>query len=331
MVIGLIVGGTLTAWLGWRSVFFINVPIGAALTLLAPGRLLPPVRHPGRLDLAGALTSTAGVVLLVYGFIRAAADGWANPVTAGALALAVILLAAFAVIETRVAQPLVPPHLLARRDRVGSYLMRLLLTGAMTSELFFLTLYFQDVMRLRPLVAALAFVPTAVPVIFVSRLAGRLMSRVGAKPVLVAGALITTAGVAWLSQLSADSGYVAGVLGPIILTAVGCGFMYPAMALVALTDVPRGEAGAASGMLQAAQQIGGSLGLAALGSVFAAAAAGGGRLALATGIAAGFTGGTVIMAVVTLIAVLVIRRQPHPAPTAAAAQPAGPVQPAEPA
>jgi MFS family permease len=197
----------------------------------------------------------------------------------------------------------------------------------MTSELFFLTLYFQDVLRFSPLVAALAFVPTAVPVIFVSRLAGRLMSRVGAKPVLVAGALITTAGVAWLSQLSADSGYAAGVLGPIILTAVGCGFLYPAMALVALTDVPRGEAGAASGMLQAAQQIGGSLGLAGLGSLFAAADA---RHGLASGIAAGFTGGAVIMGAVTLIAVLVIRRQPHPA-RLASAQPAGPVQPAEPA
>jgi EmrB/QacA subfamily drug resistance transporter len=306
MVFGLIIGGALTAWGGWRAVFFINVPFGAAITLLAPSRLMMPVRHPGRFDLAGALTSTAGLVLLVVGFIRAAADGWADPWTIGTLVAAIAAIAAFAVIETRAAQPLVPLQLLTHRDRVGAYLIRLLLTSAMSAELFFLTLFLQDVLRLSPLDAAFAFVPTAVPVVIVSRVAARLLPRTGAKPLLVAGALITTAGVAWLSQLSAASSYPAAVLGPIVLTGIGCGLLFPAMTLVALTDVEAGEAGAASGMLQATQQIGGSLGIAGLVTVFDAA---GGLHSMASGIAAGFAGGTVIMVVLTLITVFVIRRR----------------------
>jgi EmrB/QacA subfamily drug resistance transporter len=305
MVIGLILGGTLTAWAGWRAVFFINVPVGAAITLLAPAWLMTPVRHPGRFDLAGALTSTAGLVLLVDGFIRAAAQGWADPWTIATLAAAIVMITLFGVIETRAAQPLVPLQLLAHRDRVGAYLIRLLLTAAMSAELFFLTLFLQDVLHFTPLAAAFAFVPTAVPVVIVSRVAARLLPRTGARPLLIAGALITTGGVAWLSQLSAGSSYLAAILGPIVLTGIGCGLLFPAMTLVALTDVAAGEAGAASGMLQATQQIGGSLGIAGLVTVFDAA---GGQHSLAPGIAAGFAGGTAIMAVLTMITLFVIRR-----------------------
>jgi EmrB/QacA subfamily drug resistance transporter len=306
MVIGLILGGTLTGWIGWRAVFFINVPVGITITLLAPARLIAPIRHPGRFDLAGALASTVGLVLLVDGFIRAAADGWADPWTITTLVAAIAVITAFGVIETKAEQPLVPLHLLAHRDRVGAYLIRLLLTAAMSAELFFLTIFLQEVLRLTPLAAAFAFVPTAVPVVIVSRVAARLLPRTGAKPLLIAGALITTAGVAWLSQLSAASSYAVAILGPIVLTGIGCGLLFPAMTLVALTDVAPDEAGAASGMLQATQQIGGSLGIAGLVTVFDAA---GGQHAIASGIAAGFAGGTVIMAVLTTIALFVIRRR----------------------
>jgi EmrB/QacA subfamily drug resistance transporter len=305
MVAGLILGGIMTTWGGWRAVFFINVPVGAAITVFGSGWLIAPVRQPGRFDLAGALTSTAGLMLLALGFIRAATHGWTSPQTLLTLGVAVAMIAAFAVIEMRARQPIVPLHLLTHRDRVGAYLIRLLLTSAMSSELFFLTLYLQDVLRLSPLAAGLAFVPTAVPVVIVARIAARLLPRFGAKQVLVAGALLTTAGVAWLTQLSATSGYATEVLTPIVLTAVGCGLLFPAMAVVALTDVVAGEAGAASAMLQAAQQFGGALGVAALITVFDAA---GGQRALAAGIAAAFVGATAIMAAVSLIALLVVRR-----------------------
>jgi EmrB/QacA subfamily drug resistance transporter len=306
MVVGLILGGVVTTWAGWRAVFFVNVPVGAAITLFGSGWLIAPVRQPGRFDLAGALTSTAGLMLLAEGFIRAATHGWTDPWTLLTLAIAVAAIAAFAVIEMRAPQPIMPLRLLAHRDRVGAYLMRLLLTSAMSSEMFFLTLYLQDVLHLSPLAAGLAFVPTAVPVVFVSRFAARLLPRFGAKSVLVAGALITTAGVAWLTQLSAASSYGATVLIPIVLTAVGCGLLFPAMTVVALTGVAAGEAGAASAMLQAAQQFGGALGVAALITVFDAA---GGQRAMAPGIAAAFVGATAIMAAVTLIALLVVRRR----------------------
>jgi predicted MFS family arabinose efflux permease len=287
-------------------VFFVNVPVGAAITVFGSGWLIAPVRQPGRFDLAGALTSTAGLMLLALGFIRAATHGWSDPQTLLTLAVAVAVIAAFAVVEMRAAQPIMPLRLLTHRDRIGAYLIRLLLTSAMSSEMFFLTLYLQDVLHLSPLAAGLAFVPTAVPVVIVSRVAARLLPRFGAKKVLVAGALITTAGVAWLTQLSAASDYAAAVLTPIALTAIGCGLLFPAMTVVALTDVVTGEAGAASAMLQAAQQFGGALGVAALITVFDAA---GGQHAMAAGIAAAFAGATVIMAAVTLIALLVVRRR----------------------
>ncbi len=306
MVAGLILGGTLTAWAGWRAVFFVNVPVGAAITLFGSGWLITPVRQPGRFDLAGALTSTLGLMLLAEGFIRAASNGWTNRWTLTILAIAVAMITAFVIIEMRAAQPIVPLRLLAHRDRVGAYLIRLLLTGAMSSEMFFLTLYLQDVLHMSPLVAGLAFVPTAVPVVIFSRIAARLLPRLGGKTVLVTGALITTAGVAWLTQLSATSSYPAAVLGPIVLTAIGCGFLYPAMAVVALTDVAASEAGAGSAMLQAAQQFGGALGVAALITLFGAA---GGQHAMARGVAASFAGGTAIMAAVTVVALFVVRRR----------------------
>jgi EmrB/QacA subfamily drug resistance transporter len=306
MVVGLILGGVLTDWAGWRAVFFVNVPVGAALILLAPLTLITPEPHRAKFDLAGALTSTVGLMLLVDGFIRAAANGWADPLTLLALAAGLALIAIFVVIETRTTQPLTPLHLLTNRDRVGAYLIRLLLTGAMSAELFFLTLFLQDKLGFSPLTAAFAFVPTAVPVVIVSRITARLMPRTGAKPLLIAGALITTAGVAWLTQLSAGSSYAGAVLGPIILTGAGVGLLFPAMTVVALAGAAPAEAGAASGMLQVAQQIGGSLGIAGLVTVFDAAR---GQDHLAVGAAAGFTGGTAIMAAVTLIALFVVRRR----------------------
>ncbi len=306
MVVGLIMGGVLTSWAGWRAVFFVNVPVGAAIALFGSGWVIAGARQPGRFDLAGALTSTVGLMLLAEGFILAASRGWTNPATLATLAVAIAAITAFFVVETRAAQPILPLRLLRHRDRVGAYLIRFLLTAAMSSEMFFLTLYLQDVLRLSPLAAGLAFIPTAVPVVVVSKFAGRLLPRFGAKALLVAGGLITTAGVAWLTQLSATSTYVAAVLTPIVLTSIGCGLLFPAMTVVALTDVDAGEAGAGSAMLQTTQQFGGALGVAALVTLFDAA---GGQHAVASGVAASFVGGTVIMVAATLIALLVIRRR----------------------
>jgi MFS family permease len=188
----------------------------------------------------------------------------------------------------------------------------MLLTSAMSAELFFLTLFMQNVLGYSPLKAAFAFIPTAVPVVIFSRIAGRLLPRTGAKPMLIAGAVITLVGVAWLSQLSATSGYAAAVLTPIILTSVGVGLLFPSMTLVALDGVGPTETGAASAMLTATQQIGGSLGIAGLVTVFDAA---GGQHALAHGVAAGFAGGTVIMLAVVLIALFLVRRRARPSTT----------------
>src|SRR6266496_1594171 len=163
--IGLLAGGMLTSWLSWRWVLFVNVPIGILIALLAPLYIAESERHPGRFDLGGALTSTAGMTALVYGFIRAAQDGWSEPVTVGSFAAAAFLLAIFLSIETRTRQPITPLHMFANRNRAGSYGVMLALAAALFGMFFFLTLFVQDVLGYSQLRAGLAFLPGSAAII----------------------------------------------------------------------------------------------------------------------------------------------------------------------
>jgi MFS family permease len=160
--LGLVLGGVITEWVSWRWVLFVNVPIGAAVLLFAPRFLGESQRLPGRFDIAGALTSTAGMVTLVYAFIRAASSGWHDALALGSFGAAAVLLGLFLVIETRARQPITPLRLFAHGGRSGSYVARLLLVAGMFGMFFFLTQLVQDVLRFSPLRAGIAFLPMTV-------------------------------------------------------------------------------------------------------------------------------------------------------------------------
>jgi EmrB/QacA subfamily drug resistance transporter len=302
--VGLILGGVLTDWASWRWVLFVNVPVGAAVLLLAPAFLQETERHRGRLDLAGAVTSVTGVVALVYAFIRAADAGWGDRVTLAALAAGVLLLAAFLVVEARAEQPVVPLRLFADRARAGSYLNMLLLAAAMFGMFFFLVQFLQNSLGFSPLGAGLAFLPLTGPLFAVARLAPRLVARFGTRRLMLTGLPFIVVGMLWLTRLSAGSGYVSGALPPMILFGLGAGLVFLPLTVTILSGVGRADSGAASGVLQTAQQVGGALGMAVLVSVYGTAARHGG---LAHGVSVAFTVGTVFIVVALLVAVFVIR------------------------
>ena len=269
--IGLIAGGMLTSWLSWRWVLFVNVPIGVLLASLAPMYITESERQPGRFDLGGAFTSTAGMTALVYGFIRAAQEGWSDPGTVGSFAAAVVLLALFLSIETRIRQPITPLHMFRERNRAGSYVIMLALAAAMFGQFFFLTLFVQDVLGYSPLRAGIAFLPITGAIVLTSQLAARSVPRIGPRRLMTAGALLAATGLAWLSQVSVDSGYLDGILGPMLLFGLGMGLLFVPLTIVAVSGVAPHEAGAASSLLNVTQQVGGSLGLSILVTVFGTA------------------------------------------------------------
>ena len=269
--LGLVLGGVITEWLSWRWVMFINVPIGLAVLLIGPRFVAETPRQPGRFDLAGAITSTAGMASLVYAFIRAASDGWGNRGTIAAVAAAVALLGLFVLNETRARQPITPLRLFADLSRSGSFLARLLLVAGMFGMFFFLTQFVQEILGFSPLRAGIAFLPMTVMLFGVSRLAPRLTARFPAKPLMVAGMLPVIAGMAWLSRVSPGTSYAAGVLGPMLLLGGGMGVVFVPLTTASLAGVPPEDSGAASSMVNVMQQVGGSLGLAALVTVFGTA------------------------------------------------------------
>jgi EmrB/QacA subfamily drug resistance transporter len=274
--VGLILGGVLTDWASWRWVLFINVPVGVAVLLLTPVFLEETERHRGRLDIAGAVTSVTGMVALVYAFIRAADAGWSDRVTLLAFAAGVLLLVAFVVVESRAEQPVVPLRLFADRARAGSYFDMLLLAAAMFGMFFFLVQFLQNSLGFSPLKAGLAFLPMTGLLFGVARLAPRLVPRFGVRAMMLTGLPFILAGMIWLTRLSTTSGYASGALGPMLLFGLGAGLVFLPLTLTILSGVRREDSGAASGMLQTAQQVGGALGMAVLVSVFGTASRHGG-------------------------------------------------------
>jgi EmrB/QacA subfamily drug resistance transporter len=264
--LGLLLGGVLTDLVSWRWVFFVNVPIGLVVAFLAP-RLLPAGEtRPGRLDLPGALSVTAGMTSLVYGFTRAATSGWSNSLTIGALAVGVVLLAVFLRIEMTSTHALMPLRIFADRGRAGAYAVMLGLAAGMFGSFFFMSQYVQDVLGYSPLKAGLAFLPMTIGIGATANVLARLVGRTGTRLPMAIGPAIGASGLFWLSFAGVGSGY-ASVVGPIVLIAVGMGTTFLPLTLTVMSRVERHEAGLASALLNAAQQIGGSLGLAVLVTV----------------------------------------------------------------
>jgi EmrB/QacA subfamily drug resistance transporter len=270
--VGLIVGGLLTTYASWRWVMFVNVPIGLVVALAAPRVLGTSQRRRGSFDLPGAITGTLGLASLVYGLSNAATSQngvshWGDTKVVASLIAAVVLLVTFALIEVRSKHALLPMRVLKSRDRSGAYTIMLLLGTALFGMFFFLTLWIQDVWGYSPIKTGLAFLPMVAAIMLASGIASQLVARIGARPLLVAGTLITTGGMFWLSRLNDHSTYVSGLLGPVLLTALGLGLVFVPISLVSLTKVAHNDTGVASSLLNAGQQVGGSIGLAVLGTV----------------------------------------------------------------
>ena len=322
--LGLVLGGVITEWLSWRWVLFVNVPVGIVVLAVTPMFVTESARQPGRFDLAGAVTSTAGMTALVYAFIRAAASGWSDRLAVGAFAVAAVLLGLFVLTESRARQPITPLRLFADLGRGGSYLARLLLVAGMFGMFFFLTQFVQEILGFSPLAAGVAFLPMTLTVFGVSRAAPRLIPRFGGTRLMLAGMVPVIAGMAWLAQVSAGSSYLAGIFGPLVLLGTGMGLVFVPLTAASLAGVAPADSGAASSMVNVMQQVGGSLGLAILVTVFGTAFrhAGGHAVAgLATAHHALVHGVSAAFSVATLFdvaALLVIALSTGPAVTALA-------------
>src|SRR5690242_15242287 len=227
--IGLIAGGLLTSYADWRWVFFVNVPIGLLVLVLAPRVLGTSTPRPGRFDLPGAITGSIGLGALVYGLSEAATTftngqavgHWGDVRVIVSLVAAVVLLVAFGFIEARSKHALVPPRVLRSRDRTGAYLIMLCVGTALFGMFFFLTLFVQNVWGYSALKTGLAYLPMIGTVMLASGIASQLINRIGARPLMIAGTAIATGGLFWLSRITESSHYASGLLGPMRVTALG--------------------------------------------------------------------------------------------------------------
>jgi EmrB/QacA subfamily drug resistance transporter len=270
--VGLIAGGLLTTYASWRWVLFVNVPIGLAAALLAPRVLPESPRQRGRFDLPGAITGTGGLVALVYGLSNAATtpDGvshWADAKVVASLAASAAMLAAFTVIEARSSSPLLPLRLLRDRDRTGANLIMVCVGTAIFGMFFFLTVFMQSVWGYSALKTGVAYLPLTAAIMVSSGAAAQLVPRIGARPLLLAGSPAVAGGMYWLSRLGEHSSYADAVLGPMLVTAAGLGLLFVPATLVAMSRVADEESGVAASLRNTGQQIGGSIGLALLGTV----------------------------------------------------------------
>ncbi|WP_433502468.1 MFS transporter [Pseudonocardia halophobica] len=309
--LGVLAGGLLTEYAGWRAVMLVNVPIVvAALALAARVDAGPAPVRGGRPDVLGAVLATAGTTLLVFGIVRTDRYAWTSPVTLTTLAVAAALLATFVVVErTTSREPLVRPGLFAHRSVAGANAYNLLVGAAMASAFYFVSLYLQRVLGVGPALTGLMFLPFALGVVVGSVLAVRLGYRLAPRTLLVVGGALTATGFAWFGLISADGSFAVDVLGPSIVASIGFGLCLGPVVSTATDGVARHESGSASALLNSSRQIGASLGLAALGT--AAHDRTGPVLtpeALTGGYALGLTLSAALLGAAVLIALAVLRR-----------------------
>jgi EmrB/QacA subfamily drug resistance transporter len=266
---GVLLGGVLTTGIGWRWVLFVNVPIGILAIALVPlliAESRSPDQHTGY-DVAGALSITGGLMLLVYTLVKTSDVGWGSARTIVLLAASAGLIAMFVVIESRTRSPLMPLRILRNRSVASADAVGLLVGAALLSMFFFLSLYLQQVLHYSALRTGIAYLPLAVGIIIAAGLASALTSRFGAKPVLVAGLALLAGGMVWFSNVHAHGSYSRDVLGPSLIVALGLGFSFVPLTILAVSGTTDSDAGLASGLINTAEQVGAAIGLAVLSTV----------------------------------------------------------------
>src|SRR4051794_12718081 len=271
--VGLLLGGILTEWLSWRWCLYVNLVIAVPTAIVAL-RVIENVAQPGRprLDLVGAVLSTAGLFALVYGFSNSELHSWGHPVTIVALALAVVLLTAFVFVESRVEHPLLPLRVVTDRLRGGSYLALGISGAALFAVFLFLTYYLQQTKGFSPVQAGLAYLPMTAAIIVSATLAtNKFLVKVGPRPLLVLGMTLGAAAMVWFAQLDTTSSYAGQVLPGLIVLGIGMGNIFAPGISSATYGVAPTDAGVASAMVNTMQQVGGSIGTALLSSIFASA------------------------------------------------------------
>lgn len=264
--LGMLAGGLLTQYAGWRWVLFVNVPI-ALLVLLVTPRLVPdvPGRPETRTDVAGAVTVTGGLLALTYATTLVPAYGWTGTRTLGLLLVAAVLLAAFVAVEARHRAPLVPLGIFRRRTLSGAVTVGLLVgAGLIAAPIFFVTLYLQQILGFSAIEAGLASLPLALAVIAAARLATGLIAAVGAGRLAAGGLVLAAVGLGLLGRIHPGGSYAADVLVPLLLQGLGMGLVFMPVMVSAVAGVPPADQGLVSGVLQTTQQLGVALGMAAL-------------------------------------------------------------------
>jgi predicted MFS family arabinose efflux permease len=306
------------------------VPIGLVLVFLAPRVLGESERRRGRFDLPGAITGSLGLGALVYGLSEAATTftngqaigHWGSTKVIVSLVAAVVLLGAFAIIEARSRHALVPPRVLRSRNRTGAYLISLCIGTAVFGMFFFMTIFVQQVWGYSPVRSGVSYLPMVAGIMVGAGLASSLVARIGARPLMIMGPALAAGGMFWLSRITEHSTYTGGLLGPMMVTGLGMGLTFVPLSLVSLAGVGNDDAGIAASLLNVGQQVGGSIGLAILGTVAwsavasnlksAAATAGSAHLSQAAqtamsnhALAYGFGRGYLVAAGIALLALIV--------------------------
>jgi EmrB/QacA subfamily drug resistance transporter len=271
--VGVLLGGVLTSYLTWSWIFFVNLPVGVAVLAVSPwllseSRAALAHRH---FDISGATSITAGLMVLVYAITRASQHGWGDTATVGLFATAAVLIAAFVGIEARSPAPLLPLRIFRLRTLSAANATMLTIGATAFGQFFLMTLYLQEVLRYSAIETGVAFIAITVAIVVVSNLAQALTTRLGARPVLSAGLLLTAAAGVVYAQMPADGHYFWNVLPGLILGGVGLALSFVPVMIAGLTGVQPADAGVASGLINTSRQIGGSIGLAAVTTIAATA------------------------------------------------------------
>ena len=266
---GVLLGGVLTEYHGWEWVLWVNVPIGIAAAAIAPSLIAESrnEQESRHFDVAGAATITLGLSALVFALLDAEDAGWGSAQTVGTLIASAVLLTAFVAIERRSQAPLVPFSIFRLRTITGANVVGILVGASLFSMFYFISLYMQQVLEFSAIKAGLSYLPLAIAIILSAGIASGLVTKVGFKPILATGMVFIAAGLLWFSQISADGSFLADVLGPSLLAAIGLGFAFVPVTIAAVSGVEDREQGLASGLINTSQQVGGALGLAVLAAI----------------------------------------------------------------
>ena len=271
--LGLLVGGALTDLVSWRAAFLVNGPIAVAMVIGAKRVLVETPRQRGRFDVTGAVCATLGMGAVVFGIVESAESGWGSARVVAVLATGAVLLVGLVVNEARAEQPILPLRLFAGRERSGAYAVRMLYLGAMMGFCYFSTQLMQDGLGFSPLQAGLGFLPMSLVNFAVAMAIPRLSARIPAAVLLAAGTVLTLGGMAWLSRAGTDGSYLSSIALPMALIGAGQGLCFARLTSFGIAGVEVKDAGAASGLLNTAHQLGMALGLGILVAVSAQAGA----------------------------------------------------------